>query len=244
MQTRRAVAILGVLVAIVCRPAVAAACSFAWPVGAARVSGDDGDGLRPWFLVFQPPATDDAVKTVELRRVAKCRRRSCPGTVVAIERAGDYVRPAVELTPGKYQISIAFSRPGTPRELVPFTVRKAGPRADFAAGRTRADAWYDQGPLRPCAPKGSPDVVIVLEEWATRAAELRGRLLVVYDRKPDPEAPWVGVVKIVPIHHRLVTIREARPQERWSVGQSLPPLWVAVADDDGGLTPPTQVPAR
>lgn len=227
------------------RSAPAPACSAAVPVLAVRVSGEHADGHRPWFYVYTVPGDEEAMLAgVGLWRVRACAGvSSCPDEPLPFERAGLYVRPTRDLPPGTYRWTMELGERGSRRRwtLSDFEVRGTGPRAFKPPGPLHAFADYDSRERGDCGRPDSPDLYVTLDAWKARQDELRGRLLLIYDRRPNPAHPLVGVVSVVSVHDKIMRFHRGWPEFGWRAKRLPEQLWIAAADDDGGITAAVRV---
>ena len=242
----RSTSLVGIVLAlVVVGPPPAPACSYRPPAIAVRVSGEHGAGHRPWLYVPAVPGLDSQlVAPATLRRRGPCGRGKPCVANVALERVGDFLRPAADLAPGPYRLSTAVEdgRSRSTLVLAELTVRRRGPRAVAAPGVVHLlSATRDQ--TRDTCADGTPDLFLSFDDWDARRGELEGRVVLVYDRQPDRAAPLAGVVKVRPVAGALVAIRTAGPGERWQVARAPDRLWVALSDDDGTIGAPVEVRA-
>lgn len=237
--------VAGFALVVVARPAPAPACSYRPPLAAVRVSGERGDGHRPWFYVYPVPGQEEAIMSaIELWRVRPCSSgRRCLDEQLAFERAGFDVRPADTLPVGTYRWTVWLGPPGhrDRATLADFTVRGPGPRAFKPPGPLHAFADYDSRERGDCGRPDSPDLYVTLDAWKARQDELRGRLLLIYDRRPNPAHPLVGVVSVVSVHDKIMLFHRGWPELGWRAKRLPEQLWIAAADDDGGITAAVRV---
>jgi len=184
-------------------------------------------GHQPWISLW------NVTGTISVRSVAAtCAANTiCAGTMVAVDRAGRYLRPKKPLADGtRIQISQGSKLLADTTVSSEVRILPAWSGIKLVSAKREAEGL--------CSPAGP----VVRLELKPVQVDLDDAIVLVYLSKPDPKKPTAKLARIISLGGggREVSLFNGLGEKAWLT--SIPKtVWIALADGDGHVGAPIAI---